>query len=78
MMRWLICAAMFLSLMTTLPIPAAAADSNEQPNIVFILVDDLGYADFACYGSDFNETPNIDRLAQNGLRFTQAYSAGPV
>lgn len=78
MMRWLICAAMFLSLTTILPTPAAAADPNEPPNIVFILIDDMGYADLPCYGSDFNETPNIDRLAQNGLRFTCAYSAGPV
>lgn len=46
-------------------------------NIVLILADDLGWADLACYGNTFNETPNIDRLAQQGVRFTQFY-AGPV
>ncbi len=48
------------------------------PNIVFILIDDLGWADLGCYGNAFNETPNIDRLASEGLRFTDAYAACPV
>ena len=48
-----------------------------QPNIILILADDLGWADLGCYGNKFNETPNIDRLAREGLRFTQFY-AGPV
>jgi len=48
------------------------------PNVLFILVDDLGWRDLGCYGSDFYETPNIDRLANMGYRFTQAYSAHPV
>ncbi|MBD8489522.1 sulfatase [Echinicola sp. CAU 1574] len=48
------------------------------PNFVFILVDDLGWADLACYGSEFYETPNIDKLAAQGMRFTQAYAASPV
>ncbi len=47
------------------------------PNIVVILADDLGWADLACYGNTFNESPNLDRLAAQGLRFTQFY-AGPV
>ncbi len=47
------------------------------PNIIIILADDLGYADLACYGNRFNETPHIDRLASRGMRFTQFY-AGPV
>lgn len=47
------------------------------PNIVLILADDLGWADLPCYGNTFNETPHIDRLAQEGMRFTQFY-AGPV
>jgi arylsulfatase A-like enzyme len=49
-----------------------------RPNFVFILGDDLGWNDLACYGSTFYETPNIDRLAADGLRFTQAYTAGAV
>lgn len=48
------------------------------PNIVFILVDDMVWNGPACYGSDLHETPNIDRLASEGVRFTQAYSASPV
>ena len=49
-----------------------------QPNILFILVDDLGWRDVGCYGSDFYETPNLDRLAGEGMRFTQAYASCPV
>jgi len=48
-----------------------------HPNIVFILADDLGYTDVACYGSKYYETPNIDRLAARGMRFTSGYSCGP-
>lgn len=49
-----------------------------QPNIVFILVDDLGWADGGCFGSKFYQTPNIDRLAAEGMRFTQAYASSAV
>ena len=52
-------------------------DAAERPNIVLILADDLGWADLGCYGNTFNETPNIDRMAREGMRFTQFY-AGPV
>lgn len=50
----------------------------KQPNILFILVDDLGWRDLACYGSEFYETPNLDRLASEGMLFTDAYAACPV
>lgn len=50
----------------------------EKPNIVFILVDDLGWMDLGCYGSDYYETPHIDRLAKEGLKFTDAYAACAV
>lgn len=53
-------------------------ESDQMPNIIFILVDDLGWADLGCYGSEFHETPNIDRLAGQGMRFTNAYAACPV
>jgi len=57
---------------------SARAVSAGRPNILFILVDDLGWADVGCYGSTFYETPNIDRLAESGMRFTDAYAACPV
>jgi len=49
-----------------------------QPNIIFILIDDMGWRDVGCYGSSFYETPNLDRLASEGMRFTDAYAACPV
>lgn len=49
-----------------------------KPNILLILTDDLGWRDLSCYGSDFYETPNIDRLAKQGIRFTDAYAAATV
>lgn len=54
----------------------AAAPPSRPPNIVFILADDMGWKDPSCYGSDFYETPNIDRLATQGMRFTSAYVCG--
>ena len=51
---------------------------QKRPNIVFILADDLGWKDLSCYGNPFNETPNLDKLAKSGIRFTQAYAACPV
>jgi arylsulfatase A-like enzyme len=50
---------------------------SERPNIVFILADDLGYADVGAYGQRDYATPNIDRLAAEGLRFAQAYANSP-
>lgn len=49
-----------------------------KPNILMIVADDLGAMDLGCYGSKFHRTPNLDRLAREGVRFTQAYSAAPV
>jgi arylsulfatase A-like enzyme len=53
-------------------------ESSQRPNFVFILADDLGWSDLGCYGSDLHETPNIDKLARQGMRFTDAYAAAPV
>ncbi len=50
----------------------------EQPNVLLFVIDDLGYTDLGCYGSDFYETPEIDQLASRGIRFTNFYSASPV
>lgn len=52
--------------------------TDGAPNVLFILTDDLGWRDLGCYGSDFYETPNIDRLATQGMRFTDAYAAATV
>lgn len=49
-----------------------------RPNIVFIMADDLGFGDVGCYGQTMIQTPNIDALAKEGIRFTQAYAGGPV
>ena len=57
---------------------ASAADGPSKPNVVFILADDLGWADTAPYGSTFHDTPNLKRLAARGVRFTQAYAACPL
>jgi uncharacterized sulfatase len=59
---------------------AAKAGTNprQKPNFLFILADDFGWSQLGCYGSDYYETPNIDRLAAQGMRFTDAYAACPV
>ena len=65
-------------LLATLFLPWAMAEAaSERPNIIFILADDLGYTDVSTYGSKFYETPNIDRLAAEGLKFTNGYTNGP-
>jgi len=62
-----------------LPRLMSAFSSHERKvNFVFILIDDMGWPDLGCYGNKFHETPNIDRLARQGMRFTDAYAACPV
>lgn len=73
----------FLAVMLgLLPATSPAADSSPQadkkPNIVFILVDDAGIGDFSAYGCSYGTTPNIDRLAAEGMKFTHAYSGSAV
>ncbi|MBN2312807.1 MAG: sulfatase [Sedimentisphaerales bacterium] len=53
-------------------------NARTRPNILFILADDFGWSQLGCYGSTFYETPNIDRLARQGMKFTDAYAACPV
>ena len=65
--------ALFVLLFLTGTIFAA-----NRPNIIFLLTDDMGYADVGCYGGNFVPTPNIDKLAQEGTKFTQFYVAAPV
>jgi arylsulfatase A-like enzyme len=55
-----------------------AEKEQKKPNIIYILADDLGYAELGCYGQQKIETPHIDELASNGMRFTQHYSGSPV
>lgn len=57
---------------------AISAEDGSAPNIVLIVADDLGWTGAGCYGSDLHETPNLDRLARQGVRFTDAYAAAPV
>jgi len=60
------------------PVRAATGALKRRPNVVFILADDLGYGDLGCYGQKKIRTPNIDRIAAGGMRFTQFYSGNPV
>lgn len=71
-MKW---SKLFLAALLLLPAGLWAAG---KPNVVFILIDDYGWADVGCYGSKFYKTPNIDKLAAEGARFTDAYAACPV
>lgn len=57
---------------------AAGAGAQERPNIIYIMCDDMGYGDLACYGQPYISTPNIDSLARGGRLFTQAYAGSPV
>ncbi len=68
----------YLLILSGLSIPVLLSAQTKQPNIIMIYVDDSGYGDFSCYGGKLAETPNIDRIAQEGIRFTQYYSAAPV
>ena len=71
-MRYLI---NFLRVMTgVLPVMALAQTEAKQPNIVIIVADDLGYGDLSCYGATAIKTPGMDRVANEGIRFTQGYS----
>src|SRR5436309_1555797 len=58
--------------------PPLVSVAAQTPNIVFILADDLGWTELGCYSNHFNETPNLDLLATQGMRFTQASAAAPV
>jgi len=74
MPRNVLLSAVILAALVSAPLHAA----DHPPNIVFILADDLGYAELGCYGQTLIKTPNIDSLAREGMRFTQYYSGHPV
>lgn len=69
---------MSISCLTLLGACNHAPTETSRPNVIFILADDLGWMDLGCYGSSFYETPNLDQLAREGVRFTNAYAACPV
>jgi arylsulfatase A-like enzyme len=71
---WLkLSAVVALAVVETVPSPAVAADAAKRPNVVLILADDMGYSDLGCMGGEVR-TPNLDKLAARGLRFTQFYN----
>ena len=69
---WLVLSVILVGL------PSACTRSQERPNIVLILADDLAWNQLGCYGSSFYETPHLDALARQGMRFTDAYAASPI
>ena len=75
---WFARAAVAIVALVPAVAPTLRADPPAKPNIVFILADDLGYAELGCYGQQKIRTPNIDALAAAGMRFTQHYSGSPV
>lgn len=74
-MRYVTTIYVFLTIAYLAPVHAADLSAN-KPNIIFILADDSGFADFGCYGHPYARTPNIDKLAADGTRFTQFYATG--
>ncbi|MDQ3621094.1 MAG: arylsulfatase [Verrucomicrobiota bacterium] len=62
----------------SLSLVATASFAADQPNFILILADDLGYGDLGCYGQKLIQTPNLDRMAREGIRFTQFYAGSPV
>lgn len=74
---WLVCLLSFIVCRSSVTAAAETAGAG-SPNFVFVLIDDLGWSDLACYGNSFAESPRIDALAAAGMRFTDAYAACPV
>lgn len=72
------CTALFFVLLLFLISCEAGKESESRPNIIIILADDLGYGDLACYGNPIYDTPNLDKMAREGLIFTDFHSNGAV
>jgi arylsulfatase A-like enzyme len=73
--RWVLCALFILAIAVG---SISGANPEQRPNIILILADDLGWGELGCYGQTKIRTPNIDRLATEGMRFTRHYSGAPV
>ncbi len=71
--KWWLCLLILFCLLIT-----STAQTTQTPNVIFILADDLGYGDLGSYGQKLIQTPNLNRLAQEGLRFTQMYAGSTV
>ncbi len=67
-----------LSLLAALFLVAGNGFCGQRPNIIYVIVDDMGYADLSCYGQKGYQTPNLDKMAAQGIRFTNAYSGSTV
>jgi arylsulfatase A-like enzyme len=74
------CAALIAAalLLPAIAVSAAEARRDGRPNIIFVLADDLGYGDLGCYGQQKIQTPRLDRMASDGIRFTQCYAGSTV
>ncbi|MFM2259373.1 MAG: hypothetical protein RLZZ424_1347, partial [Bacteroidota bacterium] len=70
--------ALTLMAMVFTSFEAEKKQASAQPNIVVIFMDDMGYADLSCYGSTTISTPNIDKLADNGMKFTDFHVAASI
>src|SRR5262245_2717189 len=70
-------AALAVFVVMAWPVTGRGAEAATRPNVVFILADDLGWTDLGCQGSKYYETPNVDKLAKQGMRFTNGYTCGP-
>jgi arylsulfatase A-like enzyme len=74
----MICRRRFCLIVLALVAMAPSVHAQREPNIIFILADDLGYGDLGCYGQKMIQTPNLDRMAAEGMRFTQCYAGSTV
>jgi uncharacterized sulfatase len=78
-MRWIpVCLALACGLAMPRPVEAADDVAGSKPNVIYIMADDLGYGDLGCYGQKVIKTPNLDRLAAEGMRFTDYYAGCTV
>ncbi|MDI5624014.1 sulfatase-like hydrolase/transferase, partial [Salmonella enterica subsp. enterica serovar Kentucky] len=78
MKKTVIASMIGLALCATSTLSVVHAAAEKRPNLVFIVADDLGYGDLATYGHQIVKTPNIDRLAKEGVKFTEYYAPAPL